>query len=99
MKHRSSSHLRESVATIPIVSEVIETEVVKVRERRVRTVKRIRFICLISSVAVRYRNALLGIRSGRLYSTSSAAMRDMTFDLPMNVAHFLIEGLLPRTSS
>ena len=53
MKHRFSSHLGESVATIPKVSDVMETEVVKVRERRVRTVKRIRFICLISSVAVR----------------------------------------------
>ena len=32
MKHRSSSHLCESVATIPNVSDVIETQVVKVRE-------------------------------------------------------------------
>ena len=31
MKHRSSSHLGESVARIPNVSVVIETEVVKAR--------------------------------------------------------------------
>ena len=40
MKHRSSSHLGESVATIPKVSDVMETEVVKVRERRLGRMQR-----------------------------------------------------------
>ena len=53
MKHRSSSHLGESVATIPKVSDVMETEVVKVRERRLGTVMCIRLLCWISSVSVR----------------------------------------------